>query len=242
MKTLMVVMCVVLVLGGATSSARACEVDLVSIDASTWYVFSDACVQSADLWWEPEVRPDKRWYRKELGSTVSAVHEAAIVPVSWRLEFGDIDAFDWDLVKAKLEAEHNVVIGEQRDCTVCGTLLPAECYHAMVEVYPAYERRLYEVTEGGAVAVIAVLTPRDGMALVYGDPERLGYFVCTDAAEPQSALGTCGSASAIPAQGISCRETSGGTNKLRPRDQPVQTPPETETGTWGAVKALYGAK
>ena len=242
MKTLMAVLCVALVLGGAPAGVRACDVDLVSIDAEAWYVYSDPCVSAAELWWEPEVRPDKRKYREDTGLLVSAVHEGARVPVCWRLEDGDIDAFDWNQVMTKLEDEHGLRIGEPRDCVVGGDLLAALCYHAVIEVFPAYERRLYEVTEGDAVAMVAVLIPRNGMAIVYSDAERLDYHVCANAITPRGAVGTCGSASVIPEQGLSCRDANGGTNKLRPRDQPVLMQPAIEAGTWGAVKALYGAK
>jgi len=242
MKTLMAVMCVALVLGGARSSVRACDVDLISIDTTTWYLYSDPCVGAAELLWEPEVRPDKRKYRQDTGLPVSAVHEGACLPVCWRLEDGDIDAFDWNQVMAKLEDVYGLRIGEPRDCVVGGDLVPAECHRTVVEVFPAYERRLYQVSEGDAVATIAVLIPHNGMAIVYSDAERLDYYVCTNAISPQGAVGTCGSASVIPEQGLSCRDASGGTNKLRPRDQPVLMQPVTEAGTWGAVKALYGAK
>ena len=58
MKTLMAFVCASVIISGA-ASASACDVDLLDIDATTFYLYSDPCVDVAEVCWEPEVRPDK---------------------------------------------------------------------------------------------------------------------------------------------------------------------------------------
>lgn len=238
MRTLMVFVCVSLLLGVPATVARACDVELVDVDAATWYLYSDDCVGAAELVWEPEVRPDKRRPRDE-PVQVAPIQACRTIPVVWRLESGDIDAFNWQAVRDVLAAQHGVTIGETRVCTVCGIVAPTECFRTLVEVFPAYERRVYRVSAGGEVAMVSVLAPRDGMALVYNDALALDYHVCIGAVTPLSALGTCGSSSALPETGYSCRDAAPGSGKLRPRDDPVFGQPHADFTTWGAVKAVY---
>lgn len=238
MKTLMALVCASVILGGAVSTT-ACDVDLIDIDATTFYLYSDPCIDVAEACWAPDVWPDKRHPRQDLTAPLASVHHSGAFPVVWRFDSGDLDTFDWDQVRARLEADYGVKVGEVLGCVVCGDILPPECYRAVVEVFPAYERRGYRISDGDAVAVVSVLTPRTGAALVYSDAQRVDYYGCRTAPPPRGAVGTCGSATSIPERGLSCRGTGGGMLKPHPRDTMVLVPPAAESSTWGALKALY---
>ena len=157
---------------------------------------------------------------------------------SWRLDYGDLAAFNWDVIREALRLFHGVDVGAAATCHVATSQKPVEGYDVRVAVYTAYERRVYRLQKGDDVAALSVLVPVHGVARVYSNVVRLttGSCGCMNPPAPASDPGLCAGLGRIPYAG----ECGNGNDKRDFRDEPVLPSPGNElNATWGGIKALY---
>jgi len=148
------------------------------------------------------------------------------------MEYGNVNDFNWHVIKEGLRLLYDVNIGASKRCLVAGELCAPPCATEVdVDVYTAYRREYYRLSRDGVIAVISVLRPVDCAALVYQDVRSLSGQGC----QPTSAQGVCASANNPPYVGITC--LTGGSHKWNFEDMPA--PGVEIPATWGQIKALY---
>jgi hypothetical protein len=232
--SLAIVLCALLTL---TASAET-TITRVSTSAQPWYIKSDSPVTVfSELTWEPGVSGRKKQDRFELAPAAAASGAQTIQrETCWRLDEGQVEDIDWDKVQHQLWAKFAIRIGETSDISV-PEMAPVECYRVCGYVYASYSREVYEINQKGKTAVISILRPIDGQAVIFDTCCVLGYSVCDGCASPVSTPGICASATADPFDSVCTTDRSG--RKRNFREDPSLTPDDPALSTWGKIKALY---
>ena len=111
----------------------------------------------------------------------------------------------------------------------------APCQSAIVDVYSCYTRETYQVTQGNHTAIVSVLSPGHGVAMVYRHVTPL-----PGEPAPVSAPGTCASVRTLPIVTAGCDPSTSAVQQ-QPTLLPRRASPLVEDATWGRIKDLYGA-
>lgn len=233
--SLAIVLCAALTV---TASAET-RVTHVNTSIHAWYIKSESPVAAfSEMTWSPDVSGRDKGRRFELASP-SATSGTRVVQreTSWRLDEGLYEAIDWEKVRHQLWAKFSIRIGETFDISVPG-MTPVRCYRVCGSVYASYSREVYEIHQKGNTAVISVLRPVDGKAVVFETCCALGYRGCDRCAPPASTLGTCASATGIPFNGGSCATDRTG-NIRNFENAPPLASDHPVPSTWGKIKAMY---
>lgn len=223
----------------AVTASGKTTVTRVSISDELWYLQSESPVtEFANLIWEPDGTGSKKdpqidFVPQLLTSETQMIQR----DISWRLDDGQLENIDWKKVQHLLWADFKVRIGQTMDISVTA-MSPVECYAVCGCVYASYSREVYHINHNGFTAVISVLRPVDGMAVVFNTCCRLQYPGCDGCPEPINTLGTCAASTDLPFNGICTANSSG--SKRRFRDEPSLTHGNPVLSTWGEIKALYG--
>ena len=231
----------ILLIGSPLLWAASLEISPIG-KVGGYFIKTDPVCGTTSLVWTGGTR---KHFREEPGEGLMTVAPGPVVDIlapgstCWRLEFGSPGDFDWAVIKEALRLFHSVEVGAVNTCHVVHWMKAVKCHSVQATFYAPYERRLFEIRKGDKVAVISVLVPGDGAAVVYDDVRvTRTYTECTNVTEMEvlSATGLCAGVGDTPHFGNGC---TGGTNKWRFEERPTPNDRE-ETTTWGNIKAVYG--
>jgi hypothetical protein len=208
-------------------------------DPARWIIKTDPVLMTVEnLEWKPSVDRTKPNF-EEASPSLCAYSMTVCRPLCWRLDEGVRASINWAIVKDMLQQQFDVNVGAVKTVTVFGDVSVPECYRVGgIDVAVSFTRDYYRVVQNGNSAVISILTPVDGMQLVYHDLELLPFRACTSVAQPMSAPGLCASMTGLPESGNAC---PGDGRTKRDFEDPVLSEP-FESVTWSQIKALYGVE